>query len=327
MSLILGLHLLNKLYLVSDTRVTKTAGNSETHEDNQLKFEAINPKISVVVAGNGHQAAFIVSELKKIVGKEKTISDLETFLAKDIKEIASNYIASFNNPSLSAFIFTGFTDKQGKTVNSSTLGNVMSGAIRKYGAMQQSVHKEITKSLVSEISRKGVLQKNDPIEIDVRGSKMLSLELDTRNNSTKVRQIECYEYAMFYPGYQSKPLPIPDDITSLLEFRNISGNSTEDVLYKDAEILINFVNGTARENNFTSVGGHVIPILQSFDTGVIFLTGDLAQIKNGQIVKTGSLYVEDGKICYELPNGQKGVYNKVESLLEPTRMKLFNTTL
>lgn len=315
MSLVFGLHLLRKLYLVSDTRVTQKKGGSKSHKDNQLKFEALGPKISVVVAGDGHQAAFVVSKLKKAF-KNKTISDLKSFLKKNANKVASEYISKFNNPSSSVFIFTGFKENIGKRINSSRLGKVMSESVKKHGSMQQSIDKEITSTLVAAIMQKGVLKKDVEIDVQVRDSEMFALEFDTKKGDIKLKEIDCYNYLMFHPGYQTQQLPIPDELISLLEFRNVSGNSVEDILYRDAEILISFVSRVARENSFDSVGGHIIPILQSFDSGVLFPTGDMGSIKNGKIVDAGSVYVEKNEICYKLPNGTKGPYKKLESLLK-----------
>jgi len=316
MSLVLGLHLLKKLYLVSDTRVTKEVAGKKEFEDNQLKFEAINPKVSVVAAGNAHQAAYLVYKLRKVIGADQNILELRKYVETNIKEISADYLKKYGEGSLSVFIFTGFTEASSITVNSSTLGNVMSAVVKKYGAMQQSIDKLVTTALVSEISRKGILQKDDPIEVPTKGSMMFSLELDTQKQTCKIRDVECYEYAMFHPNYQTQPLPIPDETISLLEFRNIAGKDTESVLYEDAEILTNFVNKQIRENNFESVGGQIFPVVQSYDTGVLFPTGDLAQIKKGKVIKAGAIYVENGKICYELPDGTRGVYNKLEHFID-----------
>jgi hypothetical protein len=319
MSLILGLHLLNKLYLVSDTRVTSTKNKTHSYEDNQLKFEAINPQISVVAAGDGHLAAYVVSELKKAIPRQSRLSRSD--LEKEIEKIAREYVEKFYKFTTSVFIFTGFSNKQGKTVNSTTLGDVMSAYVKEHGAAQQSIHKEITKALVSEISKRGILRKNDPITIDTTDSVMFSAEIDTKAGTIKTELIKPYEYSIFHPGYKNKPLPIPKDVISHLEFRNISGMSAEDVLYQDAEILTNFVNKTVRENGFDSVGGHIMITLQTLNTGLRFPTGDLGKVQNGVITYAGSIYVENGNICYKLPDGKQGVYKKLESLLS-TNLKL-----
>jgi|GEM_PF-2833556 len=318
MSLILGINLLRKLYLISDTRVTYSVNGNEIHEDNQLKFTAINPRNSVVVAGNGHQSAFFVKKIKENVSLQGYLSDIKDYLDKNHKQIEKEYLEKYHNPGLSVFIIAGYNNSSGKMVESSLLGNAMSGDLvaRGNGSFSnQSVDHEIIQALTNGLAKKGTLNKGDFIEVNVPNSGMLAIEIDTGKHTFTLSEVDCYKYAIYHPNYWEKSVPVPDKLLSFLDFRNIGGKSTEDVLYEDAEVLYNFVSRTAREQNFDSVGGHVFVTLQSDNSGVLFPTGDLATIKDNQLVYAGTIEVIDSKISYVLPNGKKGEYQTIESLI------------
>jgi hypothetical protein len=48
----------------------------------------------------------------------------------------------------------------------------------------------------------------------------------------------------------------------------------------------------------------------------MFPTGDLATIRDNKLVYGGKIEVNGNDICYELTNGEKGVYKKLESILD-----------
>ncbi len=319
MSLILGLNLLRKVYLISDTRVTYSKNGKEIHEDNQLKFAAINPRISVVVAGNGNQASFFVNKIRKLISPNAYLSDLRELLKNNHKKIEKEYVDNYKDSGLSVFIFTGFNDYSGKKVESSLLGKAMSGDLVARGegsSSNQSVDHTIIQALTNALFKKGELNKGDIIDVNVPNSEMFSVEIDTNKGVYNFNEIDCYKYAIFHPNYWQKSISVPDEIISFLEFRNVTGKTTEDVLYEDAEVLYNFVSRIAREEHFSSVGGHIFVALQSEDNGVMFPTGDLATIKDSKLVYGGKIEVNGNDICFELSNGQKGIYKTIDSIIE-----------
>lgn len=233
--------------------------------------------------------------------------------------IEKEYIETYNNPGLSVFIFAGYNNSNGKIVESSLLGNAMSGDLVARGngsSGNQSIDHAVIGALTKALARKGTLKKGDTIEVNVPNSGMFAVEINTEKKTFSLSEVDCYKYAIYHPNYWEKSVPVPDKLLSFLDFRNIAGKSTESVLYEDAEVLYNFVSHTALEQKFNSVGGHVFVTLQSDNAGVLFPTGDLATIKDNKLVYTGTIEVVNGKISYVLPNGKKGGYQTIDSLIE-----------
>lgn len=324
MSLILGIHLLRKLYLVSDTRVTtiKVDGKNE-YSDNFLKFMPINKNVSAVSAGNVLPAAYIITELRSKMNPQTTITEFKDILQKNLGNLLNNYVKRQDRDGLVAFIFAGFNPDKKKKIETSRLGNTMSAPLVQRGdgsMMNQSIDRAITNALVKAMNEKGYLPQGTEIEVDVPDSEMFSLEIDIKKGKYNYKQVECYDYAIFHPGYWIETIELPIELRSSLEFRTRNQSSDEGFLYEDASILMNFVAKSSKNRGFASVGGQVITFLQT-PHGAIFPTGDIATIRNGQIVPVGGIYSKEGKICYKLEDGTTGAYT---TLLDTIKSKSWN---
>ncbi len=312
MSLILGIHLLERIYLISDTRLSSFDGSS--FEDDLIKAFIINSKISVVAAGKALAASFVLNKLKALTNEDTTIHELKTIIDEHLRSFISDYVNSTNlHSGMVALIFCGFNDKKVKRIESSRLGDAMSAmAILAQG---NQVNQSIDNRLLNSFGQLSGKKKGDYITVmDVQDAELFSLTFDIRSATiSKIKIAECYEYLIFHPDQDIKMIELPKEVISLLEFRDKSNNSLEDTLYQDAELVINFVRRVIRENNFSSVGGHIFPLLQT-PFSAYFPTGDIGTIKKGKIVKAGCFYAENNKIMYELEDGTKGEYRHLQDL-------------
>lgn len=312
MSLILGVHLLERIYLVSDTRLSSLDGTSP--KDDLIKAFKINDRISAVAAGRALAASFVLNKLNELVTKDTTVNEFKKIVAENLKGFISEYVnvTGYHNGQV-ALIIGGFNLEKVKKVEASSLGNALSGMVKPANGRQvnQSIDKRLLNSF-GQLSGKG---KGDYITVNgVQDAELFSLTFNVETATVSdLKSAECYQYLIFHPQENIKTIQLPDEITSLLEFRNRSNKTTDDILYEDAELLMNFVRRVVRENNFPSVGGHIFPILQT-PVGAIYPTGDIATFKNRAIVMSGSFYVENGTLMYVLEDGTKGKYRHLEEL-------------
>lgn len=320
MSLILGVHLAKKLYLVSDTRATVKYSSGEIkYFDDLIKAFNINERILALEAGYATPAAFILRRLKQEVGPNGTIEELRNVINQKLKEIISKYVNETNSHEGDvALIFAGYNPSRNKKVESSSLGNAMSAPLVARGdgsMMNQKIHRDITNSLAKAIDAKGGLKKGDMVELDnTPDSEMFTVRVDIRSGTFSVNIIECFQSAIFYPKQSVIQIDLPQDIISFLEFGERNFKDTEEMLYQDTEQLISFVNRESKKHGFNTVGGHIFPLLVT-PVGHIFPTGDLATLREGKIVKIGAVYVDqEGSLCYKLEDGSEGKYRHVESL-------------
>lgn len=313
MSLILGVHLLEKIYLVSDTRLSYVY-RDET-QDNLIKAFVFNKRVSAIAAGRALASSYILNKLKLLTNEKTTIAELKKLISSQLKSLISDYVNTTGYDSGQvALIFGGFNLTKRKRIEASLLGKAMSAMVVAYGrgnTVNQSIDKRLKRSL-GQLGGKG---KGDYIVVDgVQDAELFSVTFDIKTaNVSDIQKAECYEYLIYHPEQDMKTIELPPEITSILEFRERSGKTGEQILYEDAEILMNFVRRVIRENNFRTVGGHIFPLLQT-PHQAIFPTGDLARFENGRLVKAGSFYAEKGEIMYKLENGESGKYRHLEEI-------------
>lgn len=332
MSLILGLHLSKKLYLISDTRVTinKPSGLYECKDD-LLKCFYFNKRISAIAAGSAEQAYFILCELKKLTNKNTTITGIEKIIEKNLLEIIKAYVNKRGKYTQSAFIFAGFDNQNGKEINSSKLGKILSAPfIGKDGlTMNQHIDKVITDTLAKEIILRKGLSKDEMIEVNYPRSKMFTVKANSNPTAEKFyekEKIDCYDYAIFSPKIETpgagfNKISIPNELLSEIEFPTKSIETGEKVIYSDSNTLVSFVSAQIKKKGFNAAGGHIFTLLVTRE-GSVFPTGPLMQIKNGRAVKIGGIFVNNGKITYELKNGVKGIYRDLASINNSAGMEI-----
>lgn len=317
MTLIVGFHLLERFYLVSDTRVTSQNNQIDLAiiKDNLIKAFNFNQRISAIAAGQVLPASFILNELKSRLDNESTIFDLKEIIKSELRGIISKYVNTTNcHTGRVAYIIAGYgKEKTKKKIEASLLGNAMSAHVAATGEgvqVNQSIDNRLIKALV-HIGGKG---KGDYIDVDeVYTSEMFSITLNVRTAEWELKYIECYQYAIFHPDQNIKTVNVPADLLSFLEFRHREQGQAASHLYEEAEMLINFVRRTTRKYGFLTVGGHIFILLQT-PLGNLFPTGDFARIKQGKLVKAGRFFVDKGKLMYQLEDGVFGIYRHIESI-------------
>jgi hypothetical protein len=307
MSLILGVHLLEKIYLVSDTRLSYIY-RDETQDD-LIKVFVFNKRVSAIAAGRALASSYILNKLKQLTNEKTTVAELKKLINTKLRLLISDYVNTTGYDSGQvALIVGGFNLKKEKRIEASLLGKAMSAMVIAYGR-GNTVNQSIDKRLKSSLGQLGGKGKGDYIIVDgIQDAELFSVTFDIKSaNVSDIQKAECYEYLIYHPEQDIKTIELPSEITSILEFRERSGKTNEEILYEDAEILTNFVRRVIRENNFRTVGGHIFPLLQT-PHQAIFPTGDLARFKNGRLVKAGSFYVKERKIMYKLEGGESGEY-------------------
>lgn len=316
MSLIMGIHLLERFYLVSDTRVTSASNKSDLTiiRDNLIKAFHFNTKISAVAAGQALPASYILNKLKEKTGESTTISQLRNIINSNLRTIINDYVNTTGHHSGRVFlILAGFNLEKDKKVEASLLGNAMSAMIIARGegiTVNQSIDNRLIKSFNS-IAGKG---KGDYIEVkDVYKSEMFTISIDIRTAVWELKNVDCFEYAIFHPDQSLKTVSLPPDLLSLLEFRERPQVIGEDQLYEEAEILMSFVKKVTAKYEFWTVGGNIFVLIQIPD-GKIFPTGEFSQVRDGKLVKAGSFYIENEKFMYKQTDGTIGEYRHLESI-------------
>lgn len=312
MSLIMGLHLLERIYLISDTRLSYMDGRKP--EDDLVKLFKVNNRISAVAAGNALPASYILNKLKEFVNEDTTIHEFRDIITNNLRRLITEYVerTTYHTGKV-AYIIGGFNDGTVKKIEASKLGKAMSGELKKMeGKMvYQGIDKRIIASM-GQLSGKG---KGDYIRVDgVRSAELFSVDFDISTAKiSESKEAECYDYLIFHPNQALVLVELPDEITGFIEFRERLQGITERTLYEDAEKLMSFANKVIKSNDFSSVGGHILIFIQTPE-GAIFPTGDIATMREGEIVKLGGIFVRENRLCYELKDGTKGEYRHLEEI-------------
>lgn len=322
MTLILGVNLLDKLYLISDTRVTTNPGEAdESYDDDLSKYFYFNKQCSCVAAGKTLAASYFLCRLNALLLPNDGIDKLEYLIKSEGKQIISDYVnTTGKHNGQVALIIGGFNPgKIGKSFTAARIGNALSGELVEAGdgsAGQQSVDNRITEAILTQIN-KGRFEKDDRAEVKTHNSRIISVVVDIQTNKFKVKNVECYDYTTFYPNkHGTISIKLPDSLLSYLEFRRRDDPFSDKVLYEDCQKLMSFVNNQAITNGLPTVGGHIFPVLQTI-AGSFFPTGDLATIKNGEVVNTGSFFVnEDGQLAYTYVDGRNGVFRQLKKITD-----------
>lgn len=325
MSLILGAHLLRKLYLASDTRVTaKRANGLLVVRDDLIKFFDINDRIGAVAAGHAALAAFTLKRLKERVGEGGHFSDLEAIVTSEqIDEVVREYVNVTGRVEESiGLIMAGHNAGSGKQAKSARLGQVMSAILRRIGEgarVEQTVDPAIIDALEQGLSKSGKLEADDLVNLEVPSSRMLSMTIVTEPHSYRIERkpVELYEYALYHPDQGVKTVQVPDELLSHLEFRaQKDEGSLTNTLYEDARTLIKFALDQIREKAFTTAGGHILTVLVTLE-GAIFPTGELAQVRDGRAVNIGGIRANpQGELVYALGDGVEYKYRRLAELNE-----------
>lgn len=321
MSLILGVHLCKKLFLVSDTRATKEYKDGRKEfSDDLIKAFNINRRITALGAGDASPAAFILKHLKEEIGENGTLDDLKMVINNKLKEIVSAYVNKTGKYGNVALIIAGHNPTKNKKIESSVLGNAMSADLVSRGngsSMMQSIDDDIKNSLIKAVMGGG-LQKGGYIEIEnTIDSGIVSVIINIKDNTFHLDEVDCYKGVVFHPRQKFIKIDLPNELISQIEFGYKPSTNWQVILYDNAEKLMTFVNREIKKHKFETVGGNIFICLATPNDYLVFPTGDMATIRNGSIFVIGSIFVDEmGKICYKLEDGTVGKYRFIKDLDE-----------
>jgi hypothetical protein len=316
MSIIFGVHLLRKLYLVSDTRATFKQNGTVIYTDDLIKVLPVNRRISVVEAGFAEPAAYIIREFSKRIG-DGPIDELRELIIRDGKSIISEYVNSTGKYGHVELILAGYGNGV-KEIDATVLGEVLSAPLVKTGEgsiMNFNMDQKIMSYLLKAFELNGgsipprCLLKTEEIY-----SEMFTVAINIQGNIIKIEQVPCFGGAIFNPGWDVLKIGVPNDLIFSLDFGKTSTQSTHDIIYSDVELLMSFLNKEIKKNSFPTVGGHLFTCLVTPE-GTVFPTGDIATIVGGAVVPLGTIERQtDGSLKYSLSSGESGLYRSVASL-------------
>ena len=116
MSLIFGLCLPRKIYLVSDSRLSSSDGS---YKDDFLKWLDLNPRLSVVVANSAYQASWllkkIIADIRPTAGWDWDFTELEVYLRANLEKYANQFYAETGLVSDSVSMIFGGFEQNNKT--------------------------------------------------------------------------------------------------------------------------------------------------------------------------------------------------------------------
>lgn len=318
MSLVFGLCLAKKIYLVSDSRLTYDNGS---YKDDFSKWLNLNARLSVVVANSAYQSCWLLREIRKEVKESWGFSDLEKYPRENIEKLALRFYAETGllNHSV-GMIFGGFDNSKKLTIEASRLGEIMSSPVRMAGegiSVSQSIDKQIretlAKNLIQATAEGRRICKGDIIEIDSPKPRVLAITIKAINDGVSIdfENTECYDGLVFNPKYKTERVVLPDELIGQLEYRNKSGETKESEFYSDQGYIITYIYRLLKERNWPTVGGNIVPLVMTpYFSG--FAMGDYIYVpKDGSGQLYGGIVDVNGRMHYIDENRERKPYRFV----------------
>lgn len=326
MTLIYGLCLPRKIYLISDSRLSSSDG---TYSDDFGKWVDLNPRLGVVVANNAHMASWMIKRLtqytRREVGWEWDFTDLEKYLQADLKALADEYYAETGECSYSVnFIFGGFEKNKKLLVETSRLGDAMSAPVRSMGdgvPVSQTMDMDIMNAFRPLIIRGQ--QTGHPVidgtvfEVDLPKPRVLAVSVRATSTGSEVEfeDTMCFDGIAFNPSYKTERFKPDPDLLGQLNFRDTTGQSVETILYGDNQILIPYTYKLIGEKNWETVGGELMP-LAIFQDGMGVATGRYIRLDSDGKEFTGGIGQIEGRVHYYDNRGQMKPFRFIHDYLD-----------
>lgn len=328
MSLILGLHLSKKLYLISDTRATITDYNGEMieHSDDLIKSMTLSNYAGVVAAGSANASSYILLRLKEKIPIDADIDHVMQIININLKNIISEYVNKTGRDSSNvAFIIGGFNPSKKKVFEASRLGKIISQPALPFKGKQinQRVDMNIIKPLAEKLFAGEQVNEGFTFEADLESSRMYSASIDLRSASSVTKEIECFNMVSFEPSKEFEKIEIPDETIAKLEFPlvgeeiGLGSKTIEELLYAESQFILSYVQRHIESRKFEKVGGFLFTtcIFPLFPSKYIsFPTGTQAYIdaKTMEIRFVGNLEIINGKFTYKDSEGSRKEFKLLE---------------
>ncbi len=328
MSLIFGIALPRRIYLVSDTRVTAADGSTE---DDFAKWVDINPRLATVVAGNAHLASWM---LRKIIpdvrinkkGWEWHFGQFENYLKDYLYAYALDYFEAYPALDRSAcFIFAGFDPTKKLRIEAMHLGEAMGSPVQAAGEgvmVDQTVDMTVMNAFMPMLQ--AATENGEPVganayfDVDLPRPVVIAVTVgyDEENNRPQIKfeYAECLDGIAFNPNYEVERAKLPSLLVGNLEYRNKS-DDWESELYTDYGLINTYVHRMLREKSWPSVGGEILPIYVT-EQMCGFATGEyVRKTEDGKLVK-GGVIEQGGKMHYRDKDDKLKPYKYIYEYLD-----------
>jgi len=328
MSLIFGLCLPRKIYLVSDSRLTSSDGS---YKDDFSKWLDLNPRLAVIVANSAHQASWIlhkiIKDIRPTTGWEWDFTDLEGYLRTNLQTYATEYYATTGLLSNSAnFIFGGFERKRKLVVNAGRLGEAMAAPVKAAGegvSVNQTADMTIINAfseIINNAAKKGEeVPGKTMFAVDLPRPRVLAVSISAGKSGTEVNfeNAKCYDGIVFNPNFKTERVELPTQLIGNLEYRDKSGEQGEATIYQDCARIISYTNDLVKQRGWTTVGGNILPLL-ILENASGFATGKLGTFNSDGTIVYGGLTQVDGKPYYYDESGKEQPYRFIYEYLDDT---------
>lgn len=327
MSLIFGLCLPRKVYLVSDSRLTSSDGS---YVDDFSKWLDLNPRLAVVVANSAYQASWILkkimSDIRPTAGWDWGFTELESYLRANLEDYGNQFYAETGLIADSvSMIFGGFEKDKKLVLESARLGDVMAGPVKAAGEgvfVSQNVDMTIINAFMEVLREAGARGQEVPsgteFEVNLPRPRVLAVTIrpTPRGAEVEFEDARPYDGLVFNPSFRTERIKLPIELIGQLEYRDRTGENGDDGwLYAENTEIIKYVKRLTKEKNWDTVGGTILPLLVTED-GSGFATGEYIYKSPEGTLTHGGLTEIEGKPHYYDENGDIKPYRFVYDYLD-----------
>ena len=90
---------------------------------------------------------------------------------------------------------------------------------------------------------------------------------------------------------------------------------------------MNFFRKIVREEGFSTVGGHIFPVLQIPETNM-YPTGNIGRNdENGALIDEGGIFASNGQVTYKYKGGKMGVFRSLTEYVHESGISLGESQL
>lgn len=327
MSLIFGLCLPRKVYLVSDSRLSSSDGS---YKDDFSKWLDLNPRLAVVVANSAYQASWtlkkIIGDIRPTAGWDWGFAELEKYLLENLEKYGNEFYAETGRITDSvSMIFGGFEKDKKLVLESARLGDVMAVPVKAAGEgvmVNQNVDMTIINAfskVLHEAAAKGQeVTAGAEFEVDLPRPRVLAVTIRPAPQGAKAEFEDAlpYDGLVFNPNFRTERIKLPANLIGQLEYRDRTGEVGDDGwLYAENAEIIKYVKRLTKEKNWDTVGGTILPLLVTPDSSG-FATGEYIYKSPDGKETHGGLTEIDGKPHYYDEDGNIKPYRFIFEYLD-----------
>jgi hypothetical protein len=291
MSLVFGIALAERIYLVSDTRLTV----GSDHQDDFCKWHNLNGRLGVVAAGYMEMAGHMFHELRERVGENDTFTEFDKVLTDNLKDIATEFYTQTGSYKQEVgLVFGGYDPALKLQIESGKLGDVMAPPLknRPGQAVDVQFHPKYFDALrsslavIPETGEVGV-PPGTLLTIDSPRPRVVGAHIYVNQQGVQIKreEVNIYEGLSFHPNWETDRVQLPLDLVGELDFGPTSVATLEQQFYDESAKIISYVKQLIQDRKFTTVGGNVLTYiltstgLSGFPIGQLARRGDAGKPK------------------------------------------------